>query len=425
MPTPRTLRTLLLGGLFGLVVGTSCDPGTVTPGGVAAAAAGCPDLSSVSAIAKVDFVKEFAVDAKVGAQLKGGLEAAAEIQGFAAKLDKDLAGACGGLAKDLGKSGDYDKGPDACKAAISAMADVRGKLGGSAKIALAIEPPRCSTSLDAMTECLGKCDAAIQGGSVAVKCEKGKLVGTCDAQCSGTCELDVAAKCEGTCKGSCEASFSGKCGGECNGKCNGKGMQGGQCNGTCEGKCSAQADGKCGGKCSGGCEMSGGAKCSGKCRGECSVAMKAPHCEGAIEPPRVSAECQARCATEVSAKVECTKGNVAVRIDGGADAKAVAQYKGALEKHMPAILKIAIGMKDQAVEVAGSVKAVVSGAQSAVASVKGDPQIGAKLTACVAAPFKAALDAAASVKANIDVSVEVKASASASASGSASGSAGG
>jgi hypothetical protein len=422
MPTPSTLRNLLLGGAIGLVVGSSCDLSTVSPGDIAGAAAGCPNLASIDAIAKVDFVKEFALDAKVGAQIKGGLEAAAEIQGFAAKLDADLASACGGLATDLGKPGDYKKGPDACKAAASAMADIRGKLGGTAKIAIDIEPPHCSTSIDAMAECLGKCDVDVQGGKVEVKCAPGKLSGSCDAECKGSCSLDVAAKCEGTCKGSCDANFSGKCGGECDGKCNGKTTKGGHCSGTCDGKCSAHADGKCGGSCSGSCEMKGGAKCSGTCHGECSVEMKAPKCDGAIEPPKVSAECQARCTTELSAKVECTKGKVGVHVDGGADAKLVAQYKGALEKHLPAILKIAIGMKDQALDVAGSVKAVITGAQGAVASLKGDPKVGARLTACVAAPFKAAIDAAASVKANIDVSVEVKASASAHAGGSASGS---
>ena len=39
----------------------------------------------------------------------------------------------------------------------------------------------------------------------------------------------------------------------------------------------------------------------------------------------------------------------------------------------------------------------------------------AKLTACVADPFKSAFNAVGSIKANVDVSVEVQASASASA----------
>ena len=377
-----TLRSLVLGAVCGLFVGTSCDIGSAVPGDLAKAAAGCPDISSIEAITKIDFAAEFGVDAKIGGEIKGGLEAAALLKGFADKLDADLVAACGGLATDLGKPGDYKKGPDACKAAISAMGDIRGKLGGSAKIALQIEPPRCSAS------------------------------------------LDVAAKCDGTCKGSCDAKFSGTCGGECNGKCNGKSMKGGTCSGKCEGKCSAQAEGTCGGSCSGSCAMKAAGKCSGTCSGDCSVKMKAPQCDGKIEPPKASAECNAKCEADISAKLECTPAKVGVRIEGGADAALVAQYKGALEKHLPAVLKIAIGMKDQAIGVAGNIKAVVGGVQKTVVSLKSDPKVGARLTACVAAPFKAAIDAAASVTANVDVSIEVKASASASASGSAGGSAG-
>jgi hypothetical protein len=425
MAISTTLRNLVFGAFAGLAVGTSCDlGGTAVPGGLPKVPGACPDLTSLDAIAKVDFAAEFGVDAKLGAQIKGGIEAAAQLQGFAAQLDADLAGACGGLATDLGKPGEYKEAKVACKAALDAMAEIKGKIGGSAKISVSIEPPRCSASLDAMAECVGKCDASVDPGSLEVKCEPGKLSGTCEAECSGTCSLDAAAKCDGTCKGSCDAKFSGTCGGECNGKCNGKTSKGGVCNGKCEGKCSASAEGTCGGSCSGSCELKAAAKCGGTCTGECSVAMQAPKCEGKVEPPKASAECNAKCEADISAKLECTPAKVAVNITGGADAAAVAQYKAALEKNLPGVLKIAIGMKDQALSVAGNVKSVVEGATSVVGKLKSDPKIGARLTACVVKPFKAAIDAAVGLQASIDVSVEVKASASASAGGSASGSAG-
>lgn len=425
MAISTTLRFLVFGAFAGLAAGTSCDlAGTAVPGGLPKVPGACPDLSSAEAIAKIDFAAEFGVDAKIGGQIKGGIEAAAQLKGFAAQLDADLAAACGGLATDLGKPGDYKASKEACKAAMDAMGEIRGKLGGSAKITLAIEPPRCSASLDAMAECVGSCDASVDPGSVEVKCEPGKLSGSCEAECSGTCSLDAAAKCDGTCKGSCDAKFSGTCGGECNGKCNGKTSKGGVCNGKCEGKCSASAEGSCGGSCSGSCELKAAAKCSGTCSGDCSVAMKAPKCDGKIEPPKASAECNAKCEADVSAKLECTPAKVSVNITGGADAAAVAQYKAALEKNLPAVLKIAIGMKDQALSVAGNVKAVVDGATTVVGSLKSDPKVGARLTACVLKPFTAAIEAAAGLTASVNVSVEVKASASASAGGSAGGSAG-
>ena len=405
----------------------SCDTvSTVAPGGITNVVAGCPDVSSIQAAAQADWAAEFGLDAGVATKIKSGVVAALELDAFAGKLDADLKAACGGLATDLGASGDWKDGPSACKAAMTAIADIKGKLGASAKLELAIEPPRCAASMDAMADCVAQCDASVDPGSVKVECEPGKLSGQCDAQCSGTCNVEAGAACEGTCKGSCDASFSGSCGGACTGKCDGKKVDGAACAGKCEGSCSAEASGQCGGKCSGACEMKAAGKCEGTCTGECSVEMKAPKCEGEMEPPKASAECNAQCETKVQAEVECTPGRVVVLVDGAADAGAAAKYKAALEKNLPAVIEVAVGMKDQALGVAGNVKGVVEGVQAAVASVKASPQVGARLTACVAAPFKAAIDAAASVKANVDVSVEVQASASASASasGSASGSAG-
>jgi hypothetical protein len=137
----------------------------------------------------------------------------------------------------------------------------------------------------------------------------------------------------------------------------------------------------------------------------------------------VSAECKASCDAKVNGKLECTPAKVALKVEGAADAAVTAKYKAAIEKNLPAILKIAIGMKDRAASISANVQGVVEGAQGAVkVAASGSPMMGAALTACVAAPFKGALDAAASIKANVNVSVDVKASAE--AHGSASGKAG-
>lgn len=427
MSSRSTLLTVGLATLVPAFAAASCDLSTASPGdiakGAANAAAGCPDMSSVSAIAKADWAGVFGVDASLGAKLQGGVMASLQIKAFAAKLDADVKAACGGLAKDLGATGEWADGKAACDAAAKAMADVKGKIGGSLKISIDAKPPHCAASMDAMASCVAECDASVEPGSVQVECEPGKLSGTCDAECKGSCELSASASCSGSCSGSCSAKFEGTCGGECKGKCDGK-KSGGSCDGVCKGSCSAAAEGSCGGDCSGSCEMEGAAKCEGTCRGECSVEMKAPKCEGEITPPKASAECDANCDAKVQAEVECTPPRLAIKIEGGADAKAVAQLKGALEANLPAILNIAIGMKDQSLAVAGNVKTVVDGVTASVTALKGDPQIGARITACVAAPFKGAFDAAASVKANVSVSVEVNASASASAGGSAGGSAG-
>ncbi len=362
----------------------------------------CPDFSSADAVAKIDFASEFKIKADVGAKLKAGVQAAAQIQEFSAKLDADLKDACGGLAKDLGATGDYKTGEEACKAAIKVMGDAKAKLGANVKIGLDVVPPRCEASMDVMADCAGNCDASVKGGSAKVECEPGKLSGSCDAQCSGTCDLKASAKCDGTCEGSCDATFKGSCGGTCNGKCDGRNVKG-TCNGTCD----------------------AAAKCDGTCTGSCSVEMKAPKCMGEVKPPEMSAECKAHCDAKVNSNLECKPAKVTLRIEGSADAKLAATYKAAIEKNLPGVLKIAMGMAKQAGEVAGNVQAVVEGLQGGIegiAKASADPMASGRLVACVAAPFKGALDAAASVKANVNVSVDVKASAS--ASGSAGGKAG-
>lgn len=394
-----------------------------TPGGAMEAAADCPDLSSVSAVLKIDWAKEFGIDVEAAARVRAGVQASLELRNLAATVDAKLVTACGGLARDLGAGGNFKTGEEACKAASKAMADIKAKMGGNLKISLAVQPPHCRASIDAMADCVAECDASVEPGSVEVTCEKGKLSGTCEAECTGRCDLSAAAKCEGTCQGSCNASFTGSCGGECSGKCDGQAMQGGSCAGRCEGTCSANAEGSCGGQCSGSCEMSASGQCSGTCTGECSVEMKAPSCEGEITPPKASAECNAACEARVDAEIECVPAQVSINVDGAADVKAAATYAAAIRKHLPLLLEVAIGMKEPAMSASAHVEAVVGGAKATIRSLD-VPSAGARLSACVAAPFQAAFDAAASLKANVSVSVEVQASVSASASGSASGSAG-
>ena len=391
------------------------------PGGIPGAGA-CPDMANVDAIASFDWAKEFQLDVQAAGKLKAGVTAAVNLKALAAEIDGDLKVACGGIAKDLTGKGDFASGEEACKAAIKAMGDAKAKLGANLKVALTVQPPQCAASMDAMAECSGKCDASVSGGKAEVKCEGGELSGSCDAKCEGKCDVSAGASCEGSCEGSCSAQFKGTCGGKCDGKCDGKDSKG-ECKGNCEGACDAVGKGECKGKCGGSCQLKGSAKCEGTCTGKCSVAMKAPSCTGKVEPPKVSAECKASCDAKVNAKLECRPARVALRVDGSADAAAAAKYKAAIEKNRPAVLKVAIGMKDRAEGVAASVKGVVEGVQGSLsAATKGGPVVAGKLTACVAAPFKGAFDAAASVKASVNVSVDVKASAS--ASGSASGKAG-
>src|SRR5204863_5765073 len=97
------------------------------------------------------------------------------------------------------------------------------------------------------------------------------------------------------------------------------------------------------------------AECDGTCTGSCPVAMKAPKCAGEVKPPQMSAECRAHCDAKMEAKMECTPANVIVRIKGAVDAKAANNYRLALEKNLPVVLKIAIGVGQRAEKAAANV----------------------------------------------------------------------
>lgn len=412
------LSVALVGGGFA----GACDFGgaaSAVPGVGEATGAltGCPKGGTVEAYMKHDWAGSFGLDAQAAAQIKGGVVASLELERFAARLDADLKAACGPMAKELGKDGNFETGADACEAAATGLGELRGQIGGDLKIELEYTPPVCAASLDAYADCMGSCDASVDPGSVEMECKGGELVGKCNAECSGTCHLDAAASCEGTCNGSCSANFSGSCGGDCSGKCDGKKMDGGYCEGTCEGSCSASGSGSCGGSCDGSCELSGSASCSGQCEGSCSAEFEAPKCNGEVVPPKASAECQASCDARMSADVKCEPPMVNLRTKGGANAEALAKYRAVISTHLPAVLSVGVGLKDEMGKAVADVKAVVEGGQSVVAKMKSSGGASAaKLGACVAAPFAAAAKAAGSIQASASVSVKVSASASGSAS---------
>jgi len=101
----------------------------------------CPNMADAEAVANFDWSKEFKLDAQASGKLKGGVQAAINLKELSAQIDGDLKGACGNIVKDLGGSGEFATGKDACDAAIKVMGEVRAKLGASAKITLDAVPP--------------------------------------------------------------------------------------------------------------------------------------------------------------------------------------------------------------------------------------------------------------------------------------------
>jgi hypothetical protein len=140
--------------------------------------------------------------------------------------------------------------------------------------------------------------------------------------------------------------------------------------------------------------------------------MKAPKCTGEVKPPSMSAECSAHCDAKAEAKVECTPAHIGISIKGG-DEKLALKLKTAIEKDLPLILKVALGMGDRAKKLADNVKAVVEGAQSREDRSGRCTHDGAALTACIAA-CSPARSMRSSMSANVTVSVNVSASVSSS-----------
>jgi len=382
---------------------------------------GCPaNVGDASAIMSANFGLQGELEGKA----KAALAAGADLQKIGADLEAEVAVACGNLAKDLGAT-DADLKPKeagpgknaeaACNAAVKLMGEVKAKVG--AKLKLDITPPVCKASVSAMADCAGECDATIKPGSAKVTCEGGKLSGKCDAKCEGTCDVQAGAKCEGTCggtcKGECSADISGKCDGTCNGKCDGKDSKG-KCAGTCDGKCAGKADatckGECKGECNATCTVQAKGECKGECSGSCSAEFKEPKCSGEVKPPEMSAECKAHCNAKVNSNVECKPAVVTVKAEGTANVEAFTKLKTALEKDMPALLKVTLGMQGKLEGISASVKASLEGAK-AVVTANGDAAL--KVGACFAASIKA--QAEASVQINVSVKASVSASGSAKA----------
>ncbi|HET9955504.1 MAG TPA: hypothetical protein VFQ61_13415 [Polyangiaceae bacterium] len=382
----------------------------------------CPaNIADAAAIMNANFGLEGELEGKV----KAALAAGANLQKIAVDVEGEVTTACSNLAKDLGATDEQLKpaeaGPGkgaeaACNVASKLIAETKAKAQG--KVMVTAKPPQCAASMSAMADCAAKCDAKIKPGEAKVQCEGGKLSGKCEGKCEGECTVEGAAKCEGTCAanctGECKADFSGKCDGTCNGKCDGKDSKG-KCAGTCDGTCAGKASGTCGGECKGdcsaGCTMKAKAECNGTCSGGCSVEFKEPKCSGEVKPPEMSAECKANCDAEVKAKLECTPGHVAVKAEGSADAQAAAKLKAALEKNLPVLLKVSVGMKDKLGSLAGNVQASLEGVKGAVT---GGGAAALKVGTCLAASIEAQAKASVSIK----VSVQASASASASAKGS-------
>jgi hypothetical protein len=273
--------------------------------------------------------------------------------------------ACKTMGRDLGipeqaMAPKRDEPGESARAACGALsAQIDWILRQGIQVKVQAQPPQCQADFQAKAQCEGQCNVQVDPGQIVAQCEPARLSGYCQGKCEGRCE--------------------GKCNGQCNGQCSATDAQG-RCVGSCNGTCS------------GGCD----ATCHAKCEGQ----WQAPKCEGYVQGPSASGDCQASCSARASLRAQCTPGQVNVAVSSNAEM--AMRLAATLRANLPYLIEAEVGLGKR---VLGDVKAVVD-IGGRLPRVIGDA--GAQAVACVAAA------AHASVQASVRVNVSVQASANVS-----------
>jgi hypothetical protein len=336
------------------------------------------------------------------------LTATSRFASASASLDASLRQTCGKMGRELGVglSGDTRATCDAVSRALREEMDALRSESGL-EIAIHAVPPHCEVRMDAYASCAAECDVNVEPGSVELECRGGYVAGRCSGECTGQCDVGATAACQGTCEGTCSGGCTGVCTGQCDGKCSATNAAG-ECEGRCEGTCYGTCSAGCQGSCEGSCWAEAHAHCQGSCRGGCSVEVERPYCTGEVEPPRVSAECQAGCDARAHAEAECTPGKVDVAITGGraADSPRAERVRRALEAGHGELSAIRASL--------GYMRRSGRDLVGATANLRGTGrELGVGAVACITE----AAAVVASATASVSVSIEVSASVSASAGG--------
>jgi hypothetical protein len=398
------LPFLACGLLSGIVIAApGCDPGDIAEqcGLVCPAEGILEGNASISGIVSIDSFFSAVIDVRNAAlNVSGTIRA--ELEGMAASLEIE---------------GYRDMSLNQLSAAVVAGLEAKFETTIQGGLTIKYEPPRCQASVDIAVSAAAECDVTASPGSIEAKCSgscevsaevaaeceaSGTLECTgvapnfaCEGSCQGDCQLEVAAGCEGTCSGRCEGECSACVGGNC--ETDGTGAVtncAGSCSANCEGTCRLEAGGSCGGRCEGECTYTppeGG--CTAGATAKCDVSAMADvqcqgKCEGTVEPPEVSAECQASVEAKANASVECTPPSLSVEFQFAAglqgDLDAQAEFRIWLEgfKARFAAMLAASAKLEYVLDAAGG---LVTAAGGVVADVAGDLAVEGSLKAKIGA----------------------------------------
>ncbi len=139
-------------------------------------------MSTLDAVAKLDFAKELKVDRKLAGQIRNVALVSVALHDVTTRVDATMKESCTKLLGDFGCSSDYGNVQGTCDAAMDALNQAKAALGASATLSHTATPARCVIASQPMLDCLHKCDATFKAKADALKCD-----GTADATgCDGS-----------------------------------------------------------------------------------------------------------------------------------------------------------------------------------------------------------------------------------------------
>jgi hypothetical protein len=131
-------------------------------------------------------------------------------------------------------------------------------------------------------------------------------------------------------------------------------------------------------------------------------------CESVPKTAGADAACVASCDADLSSVASCSDARVTVTIDHTHHVARAKHLAIALERYLPAILRVSVGMKARATAAARSAQAALSASDDLMSSADSRGEAGAALSSCASGPLRTGLAAIGSVNVSVRVAIEVK-----------------
>ncbi len=157
------------------------------------------------------------------ASIDGFFSAVVNVRSAAANISGSIRAELEGMAASLGIEGAAELSIEDLTAAVKTGIEAKIQANVSGSLKINFQPPRCEADIEVTAKAAAECDVEADPGSIEAKCE-----GSCEvsaevaADCSAMGTLSCSGQapnfqCEGTCSGSCQLEVAAACEGSCNG----------------------------------------------------------------------------------------------------------------------------------------------------------------------------------------------------------------